>query len=772
MIDPAILQQLDKVLSTSSVPNGCTALASDPDHGLSFWDSLDHASQADKLQTEFLATGDRSTAELVENLKADVVRLHTLSNTKPCPIVAVCGMLNSGKSSLIAGFLSSTGRRRVLIGRGNESGTHRFVVWLPESWRRNNLLWEAALKQIQEAFGCSGEMLSDDDVDQAHRQYNGLPLLESKPKDETLPTPPIDAKQRQSAPGHNRSRDELFRVPLVATDPQLDELSIGLMDCPDVQSGTLSGAYSDILENADVPAHSAQASFAQRIAAVADYRQKTLYSGLRIASCMILVVQSNSIRDSLMRQLIGGVRQVLPNVRCYLGINQVPKRYSVAEIAAEINLHFRQHNLDGAYMAYDFRGPNSDQTLPAAPLQWQEAANESAEYESLPIFFAVRNQAPAQVSAKLAEEDYLLAIGSQLDAGQMAIDVVNSTLSRATSRLQESRSLLDKYIATEAARTQRLHQVFAESLLRFAANGSAKEGTVRLQLSEEIILQMQASLERTAPWWAKPSRVISRWSVSLGQSAKELTDKIPGVPALGRGMQQAAQWVRTKFHKGEGGAIMTAEQLAQAIRRCDRKGDLPPAPNSSEEDQVVLTANRVIERFQKESHARLPDDQLDRFTGMIWQQMSWRQKFVTGVAPATLIFAPLVAVITVPFDFGTSHVLVFATVKELLLAGVASAGMLLIQGDQFPEIAEGEAAWKQLSDLFAITCDEFGRTRPETKQLPVLTVHNARKPLLPSATHRSNAMQSPLAPSLIYQQNFPAKLNELLVLLEKMENEL
>jgi hypothetical protein len=85
-----------------------------------------------------------------------------------------------------------------------------------------------------------------------------------------------------------------------------------------------------------------------------------------------------------------------------------------------------------------------------------------------------------------------------------------------------------------------------------------------------------------------------------------------------------------------------------------------------------------------------------------------------------------------PLDFGGSTVLVFASLKELLFAGVAGLGMAMMNSDQMPKIAEEEAAWQQVSDLFAISCDEFAIERPTADQLPRLTVDQTRRRLLPS----------------------------------------
>jgi hypothetical protein len=71
-----------------------------------------------------------------------------------------------------------------------------------------------------------------------------------------------------------------------------------------------------------------------------------------------------------------------------------------------------------------------------------------------------------------------------------------------------------------------------------------------------------------------------------------------------------------------------------------------------------------------------------------------------------------------PLDFGGSSVLVFASLKELLGAGVAGLGIALLSPDRMPKIAESEAAWQQLGDLVATLCDSLDLERP-SKDLPV-----------------------------------------------------
>jgi hypothetical protein len=75
----------------------------------------------------------------VAGIDSAIEQVAAMVSSPVCPILAVVGMLNAGKSSLVATFLSgkSEGDQRVLIGSGNTEGTHRFVLWLPESWRSN-----------------------------------------------------------------------------------------------------------------------------------------------------------------------------------------------------------------------------------------------------------------------------------------------------------------------------------------------------------------------------------------------------------------------------------------------------------------------------------------------------------------------------------------------------------------------------------------------------------------------------------------------------------
>ena len=61
------------------------------------------------------------------------------------PMVAVAGLINSGKSALVASFLSGASRARVLRGRQSSQGSQRFCLWLPRQWQADQVFYDDLL---------------------------------------------------------------------------------------------------------------------------------------------------------------------------------------------------------------------------------------------------------------------------------------------------------------------------------------------------------------------------------------------------------------------------------------------------------------------------------------------------------------------------------------------------------------------------------------------------------------------------------------------------
>ena len=81
--------------------------------------------------------GEQTAHQLGQQLSGLLEQLQVSATVSRCPILAIAGLLNAGKSTLLATYLSAENRPRVLRGVGNHSGTHRFVLWLPKLWWDN-----------------------------------------------------------------------------------------------------------------------------------------------------------------------------------------------------------------------------------------------------------------------------------------------------------------------------------------------------------------------------------------------------------------------------------------------------------------------------------------------------------------------------------------------------------------------------------------------------------------------------------------------------------
>jgi hypothetical protein len=128
----------------------------------------------------------------------------------------------------------------------------------------------------------------------------------------------------------------------------------------------------------------------------------------------------------------------------------------------------------------------------------------------------------------------------------------------------------------------------------------------------------------------------------------------------------------------------------------------------------------------------LDEAHIDALTSKIWAEMPMRKRILSGVAPAGILFAPLLAVIMIPLDFGGTTVLVFASLKELLFAGAAGVGLMLASADSVPALAESESAWQQLSDLVAVLTDEFGLERGKESERISIALGGKSRPLVDS----------------------------------------
>jgi hypothetical protein len=392
-------------------------------------------------------------------------------------------------------------------------------------------------------------------------------------------------------------------------------------------------------------------------------------------------------------------------------------------------------------MAYSFEGPLDRHRIPSPPNAWNESSHSNATNgNTLPLFFRIDQTPVCQPPQSVPDQDWLLSIGSQLDKSQLLDGSIDSHLSRIQSDMHEVLSIIAQKSQEWIRRRGIMRQSLAQACLEFSRDPNPPYD-LRLQASKQIVAQISQSLERTAPWWATPGR----WVARIGEYGKEQVSNVSQwlrFPEWISGKtENLVQYIRGRWTSGDDAKIVTAELFLKALARIDRPGfwslDVDTTDNSGQHKTNLLSSiQHGIDRFQKESEISLDPKELDLYTAKLWSGMPWKRRLITGLAPAAVLFAPLVAVIALPIDFGGSSVLVFASLKELLGAGLAGLGIALLSGDSMPRIAESEAAWQQYGDLVAVLCDELGMERP-TDAEPVEVDFDSKKRSVPISSIKS-----------------------------------
>lgn len=746
--------QLETRLNGNTTDCSFATLLVSPGQDVSFLELLDRARNRTDLAAPMLATESSSNLDNPWNRKnrettthpsaSDVTQPQSSSirwlidQAKLCceapdsPIVAVMGLLNAGKSSLVSTFLSEVNRQRILVGSANAQGTHRFVLWIPESWRQNSIVWSFVLARLRSIFGCECELLADS-PEAASKQYN-----------DTQPRAYLDSE------GHERFHPTI-EIPLVATDLELDRWGIAIMDCPDVQTGLLpDGSSSGMSDHSGAQGDQMLHEKAQ---SVSELRWRVLQTAAPLCSAFVVVLPANAIHDQTVSRLMRLLQQQMATVRQIVAVNRVPRKYTSLEISQDIQKIYSHHAIDRTYMAYGFDGPLERQRIPEPP-----AFYKVPELQTLPLFFRIDQTNRVQPPERVPNADWLLSLGGQLDKRNLASELLRSTLLQLTASVREGIRVLERREHEMKDLVFKIQGTIAQACFEFSSEKSKNLNlpTVRLQASKQIVQQISDSLERTAPWWARPGRwanQIAKATQSSLSKARErvvLPDWMRGTQWLTGKADSVSKWIRSKWSSGESGRVVTADQLVNHLRQFDKSGALGLDRFSMHQDAseshtslVAQACQRAIQRFQNDSCVVLDEKQLDDFTRQVWSDMPIAKRVLTGLAPAGILFAPLMAVILMPLDFGGSAVLVYASLKELLFAGVTSVGLMLASADSMPKIAEAEVAWRQLGDLIAVVCDELGVRRPRESDAIAISIQKESKPISISQIGPKKPEESP-----------------------------
>ncbi len=635
-------------------------------------------------------------------------QLAVFESISRCPILAITGMLNAGKSSLLATYLSPVNRSRVLRGLGNSAGTHRFVLWLPSVWQREPELLSTLIGFLSSVFGHPPELLSNEPAEAA-LQYNGLILQnELMVTDHKTVDPTHDSGTKARS---TRAVDPLG-VPLIAYDDGLNALKLGLADCPDIQTG-----------------YTANAGFSGE--ALAAHRRTHLLRIGRICSAFIVVSKMSSLHDDSLLQVLSTLRDAIPGVPRLLAVNKIKARYAPETVYQETRGLIDRFAIRSVFAAYDYRSSLAETRIPPPPPKLVVKGGES-----LPIYFEVGPK--AEHETKNNELHYLHELGDQLDPGTLARESSRSLVMQLKSKslaaiewLETNRRLRDEQVRDS-------WQTISEACLEFMSERDPQGRVVglRLQASPAIISQMSDSLHRTAPMWMRFSLKIDRTARQLQQAVANSASRFKILQTASDTVSQFSQ----RFRRGEGATVVTPEKLADTLRNFDRHDALGHVTKET------LTAGcaAALTRFAAEDRTMLDDQELDAWSTQVWGAMSLKDKLWKGTQPLAMVMAPLLAAILIPIDAGGTAVLVFASTKELLAAaGIAALSTPFVTGKETLSIVQRETPWRQLGDLFAVTCDSLGLPRPIADELPLSKCHGQARKLANSQLDVKLTIQTP-----------------------------
>lgn len=624
-------------------------------------------------------------------------QLQLFETISRCPILAITGLLNAGKSSLLATYLSLANRPRVLRGLGNQYGTHRFVIWLPQVWCDDANLHNTLIGLVSSIFGHVPERLSED-PQEAAQQYNGRILAQSLMRGEEV----SESHRDQKDP--SRSTMDPMSVPLVAYDEHLNTLRVGLVDCPDIQTGFVS------------PIDSSHGTAAFRPSEMADLRREHLARIGRLCSAFIVVSKLSSLHDQGLLQILTTLRDAMPGVPRLLAINKIKARYTPQTVAEEAQGLVDRFGLDAVYGAYDFRSSLASSRIPARPTHMLVDDSEQ------PIFF----QLDSTTTELSANDKYLFDLGNRLDTGQLSQSSSRSLVLQLKAQTMLGLQWLDDNQQQRQQQIRDAWQTIADACYEFMAerDPSGKAVGLRLQASPAIISQMAYCLQRTAPTWMRIGLSIDRTARQFQQA---ISNSAARFSILKNASESVTQFTK-RFRRGEGAQVVTPDRLAESVRKCDRHDSLAQLAS----DSLIARCESAMRRFSDENKSLLDDAELYKWSEKVWQDMSWRDKLWKGTQPLAVMLAPLLAVVLIPFDGGGSAVLVFASTKELLAAaGLAALLGPAATGGETLSIIHRETPWRQLSDLFAICCDCLGLPRPlNNSQMPTVNCAGAPRSLM------------------------------------------
>ena len=564
------------------------------------------------------------------------------------PMVAVAGLINSGKSALVASFLSGASRARVLRGRQSSQGSQRFCLWLPRQWQADQVFYDDLLTMLEEVFGVCPELLVEETAT-AHLQQN-------------------DA--------------ERFDVPLMAFDPNLDDLGIALLDCPDVQR---SQHYNDTVNR----------------------RLDLVAQAAELCAAMILVIPRTQIEVRELHHLLDR----MPNAQRIYAINML-RQEPAAAMLSDIREHLDLSDGVLCYAAYDFELSSYEDFTPV----WdgnRQLALDDREQSGLPCWFEVYPQDPDNAPEAVSRERSLLHLPQRLPPEalqrQRQLHLQRELCQCIETALADLRAHID--CTNEAIETaviglwQVCHELMHEN------------GDLRIKMDRHIVQSLEQSLERTASWHDKLILVPQRRFLSLCSKG------VDGVKQLWQRKDQLQHLLDPSVPRTDA-KTLSIEEIQRMLSRW----------SGESLDQYLKTehwqhaAQHISERLRTEETTNLSQAEWDDLTRQLWQAVPVKARAKVFGSLFLMLGSMGLALHVVGYAFVT-----LKTAELLGGIGVLTSLRVNFTGvNDFQKALEDKLGLQQLVNFHSMCCDELGLPREELAQ-PNLPMPTIRKHVNPDA---------------------------------------
>jgi hypothetical protein len=348
--------------------------------------SLTHQSWTVKQVLEHL--GQTHKLQQLQTQQQLLQRSHEMARV---PIIGVLGQLNSGKSTVVASFLSLHGRKRLPRGLSHKEGTHRFVYWCPQQWQQDPQRQRILRELLRQAHGNEPELLDDDPARAAEQYRSGL------------------------------DQPHLLPIPLLAYDPGLSDSAF--LDAPDIQTPDplqwRPNVSSGIVN--------------QRLAFVAQ--------AAKVCSAFLFVWERSNIRDRLLSEYVDAIRQIMSAVPLYFLINKVrPQADALIDLLHDRDVQeIRNKQITDIYVAMDFDIAHWESMTPVGLVK------ACAGGEKQPAFFRL-DESTAADPQQAPPSKWLPHLLHHLPTAPLQQHVVTSHLADFQRQLQELIDIVNSWM--------------------------------------------------------------------------------------------------------------------------------------------------------------------------------------------------------------------------------------------------------------------------------------------------------------------------------------